>query len=323
MSKEAIAAAQRFNEAAPPAQTALNRALVFAVARGQAEKAAALLKEGANPDWCGSRYKKSLLQVAALHGHKDVVLTLLDAGANPNIQDTIGRTALFETLRNDALDIARLLLEAKADPNLRMKSGLSPAAWPVIRNHCGMIDQLLACGLDLTARDEEDRTLLFRAGLRNLSAMRKLLAAGAKIDDVNNLKQTPLAHCADNQLVRHMLLLIRKGSAVDTRDYEGNTPLNRASRWGHIRAVKVLLRHGAHTDAPNDEGVTPMQSAVLRLEQVKQFPAAQKYTEELAAAQAVLSALEAAHEKNLVCPFREGTNRAIFAMKSLQLKMKA
>lgn len=317
-----VDAAQRFNDAALPAQAALNHALVFAVARGQAEKAAALLKQGANPDWCGSRYKKSLLQVAALHGHQDVVSSLLDAGANPNIQDTLGRTALFEAFRSNYLDIARLLLDAKADPNLRMSSGLGPASWPVIRNHCDMIDQLLACGLDLTARDTEGRTLLFRASLRNLSATRKLLAAGAKIDDVNNLKQTPLAFCASNQLVRHMLLLIREGSAVDTRDYEGNTPLNRAARWGHIKAVKVLLRHGAHTDVPNDEGVTPMQSALLRLEQVKQFPAAQKYTEELAAAQAVLSALETAHETNLISPFREGTNRAISAMKSLQLRMK-
>jgi ankyrin repeat protein len=314
------AAGPSFNQAAPQ-NAALNRALVVAVVRGHADKVSELVKQGADIHWKGSRYKKSLLQVACIHGHLAVAKILLEAGAAPNTQDTIGRTPLYEATHADHHDITRLLLEAKADTNLcSLSSRMSPAVWPLIRGQTGIIESFLAHGLDLTAKDNEERTPLFHTVcFRSLAAMRRLLAAGASVHDVNNLNQTPLALCAQKQLVRHMLLLINAGADVDTRDYEGNTPLNRAAQYGHLRAVKLLLRKSAQTGVPNDEGVTPMQSAMARIDELKKHPNSKDYEKTLAAAQAVVEALET-HKENLIIPFRSGTRRRMSVMRTLRLK---
>lgn len=50
---------------------------------------------------------------------------MLSAGANVDLVDKHGQTALFEVAIDGHLEILRILLQAKADANLVNKKGLS------------------------------------------------------------------------------------------------------------------------------------------------------------------------------------------------------
>ena len=51
---------------------------------------------------------------------------LLEAGANPNLQDEFGMTALHAAVGVGSLDIARMLLDAGADATIENDEGETP-----------------------------------------------------------------------------------------------------------------------------------------------------------------------------------------------------
>ena len=55
--------------------------------------------------------------LASQYGHIEIVRALLAAGANVNLQDNIGKTALYYASSEGHIDIVRLLLEYGADVN--------------------------------------------------------------------------------------------------------------------------------------------------------------------------------------------------------------
>jgi hypothetical protein len=98
------------------------RELVNKNERVQPDEVRALLEKGANPDLQDERGYTALIE-AARYGQIDVVRMLLDKGANPNIQDNVsGWTALMEASYKGYGDIIELLLENNADPDLRNKN---------------------------------------------------------------------------------------------------------------------------------------------------------------------------------------------------------
>src|SRR6188508_512961 len=63
---------------------------------------------------------------AARKGDVAKARALLDAGADPDLPDKDGKTALWEAARHDQAEIVRVLLAAKADPNIASKDGETP-----------------------------------------------------------------------------------------------------------------------------------------------------------------------------------------------------
>src|SRR3954451_12190882 len=79
----------------PPGIVPRDRALMEACIYGDAEKATALLEQGANANYVlpGGR---TALHWAAANGHSEVVRVLIDRGAEVNAQDDTKRTPLME-----------------------------------------------------------------------------------------------------------------------------------------------------------------------------------------------------------------------------------
>jgi uncharacterized protein len=121
------------------------------------------------------------LQLALMNAHYDLAAAILEAGANPNLADRTGMTALYAAVgmvthkrdtgrpaipRSDtlqALDVVKLLLAQGANPNARLLS-------PTMGRHHDFSDFELGAGA----------TVLMRAVKSNdLASMRLLLAAGA------------------------------------------------------------------------------------------------------------------------------------------------
>lgn len=67
--------------------------------------------------WCCGCLPCTPLRIAATAGHATCVAFLISQGAEVDLVDVKGQTALYVAVVNGHLDCVRILLEAGADPN--------------------------------------------------------------------------------------------------------------------------------------------------------------------------------------------------------------
>lgn len=82
---------------------------------GSAELVKLLLDHGADPN--GSHQQHRLLTTCAMFLDVDIATLLLEYGANPNVVDSAGKTPLIEAVRNCSIELVEILLKKNADPN--------------------------------------------------------------------------------------------------------------------------------------------------------------------------------------------------------------
>ncbi|MEU7743676.1 hypothetical protein [Nonomuraea sp. NPDC049158] len=121
----------------------------------------------------------------AQHGDLPGVLQLLDAGVDPRVRDGRQRT-LLHMLH---------LLDSGADPRVHGRPKREPAHQLPHLDHDGLLGRLLAVGLDIDARDEDQRTPLFSAicGDGSVALVHALLTAGARIDLTGEIHGEPIS----------------------------------------------------------------------------------------------------------------------------------
>src|SRR5689334_24021721 len=81
------------------------------------------------------------LMYAALYGDSDSVRLLLDSGADPNLRNEAGATALMWALADAGK--TRLLLEHRADANARSDDGRTPLLIAASQHGSGAVVKLL------------------------------------------------------------------------------------------------------------------------------------------------------------------------------------
>lgn len=130
------------------------------------------------------------LMKAAQRNSFESAKLLVDRGADLNYQidktnvEQQGETALMIAIDNNhAVEIAKLLIEARADLNRQDKFGETALMKAVENNHKGLVKLLLEHGADLTLRNIKGQTALFLAIINNNEALAiDLIKAGATLD---------------------------------------------------------------------------------------------------------------------------------------------
>jgi ankyrin repeat protein len=162
-------------------------ALHHAVRQGHAEAVVALLDGGADLNAVSETDKTTPLLMATINGHFDIAMTLIKRGADPNLASNAGAAPLYAVLntqwrprsrfpqphavefqKTTHLEVMQALLEAKAQPNVRIKTHL----WYFAYNNCGSGN----CGLE----NLEGTTPFWRAAYAvDVDAMKLLMKYGA------------------------------------------------------------------------------------------------------------------------------------------------
>jgi ankyrin repeat protein len=168
----------------PPRQQDLDRALLRAVQHREYELAATALARGASPDARSPALLGATpLMLAAVMNDAALVKTLLEAGADPNLRSSIGKTAVIEAVSNIAGDktaILETLLEAGADPELADGDGWTPAIWATYQDRPEALRTLLKHGADPNASDRHGETVLqYAVSGGHVECVRVLLDGGA------------------------------------------------------------------------------------------------------------------------------------------------
>ena len=100
------------------------RPLMFAAAEGRLQTVRLLLELGANVN-ATNDLGRTALMFASIYGYEEIAAVLLDVGADPNIvpTDDSGWPALIAAAEGGHLSVVQRLLEAGADPFMRDKTG--------------------------------------------------------------------------------------------------------------------------------------------------------------------------------------------------------
>jgi ankyrin repeat protein len=173
---------------------------------------------------------------------------LLQKGADVNVADVDGTTALHWAARLDTAAAADLLIQAGARPNTANRYGVTALSLAAANGSGGMIDRLLKAGADPSTTTADGETVLMTAARSgSVDGVRRLLARGADVGATERRRGTSAlmwAAAADHaEIVR---LLLEAGARVDERSRGDYSPLLMAVRSGSLDAVQVLLAAGAN-----------------------------------------------------------------------------
>lgn len=90
----------------------------------------------------------------------DLIKSFLEAGADPNVCDETGHSALHIAVEYGDLEIMKLLLDAGADPNKREENGWTPLHFATHGGHVPSIKALLDAGANPNIAAHYGRTPL-------------------------------------------------------------------------------------------------------------------------------------------------------------------
>ena len=192
------------------------------------------------------------------------VNAFLDAGMNPNVQDSDGRTVLISAAARGDLDTVNALLNRGADPNVRDKQGYTALSHAVQAMYEKVVDALLnRPDLDPNARGLNNRPVLLAFVWReDKPRVEKLLARGADVSAQDADGDTALHGAAKSGNVELLQILLDKGANPNAKNKQGGTPLMWAAVFGHSDAARLLLSRGADSSLKDNDGITAAGWAV-------------------------------------------------------------
>jgi len=256
-------------------------ALMYAARQGCALCARYLIQGGANPSAMDPE-NTDALQYALLSLNFDAAKEIILGGAEVNRWDWWGRSHLYaladvSTLpkggradqlsldQTQPIEIAQLLLERGADPDIQVK--LLPP-YRSLGNDRGL-DTMLTFGV----------TALIRAAKAGDTPLVKLLLEhGADPNLASNRGYTPVMAAAglgsndidsrgidktEQQAIETLKVLLAHHADINLRDTSvGRTALHGAAMWGWNDVVQFLVDNGADLFAKDNGGKLPLDSAL-------------------------------------------------------------
>ena len=181
------------------------------------------------------------LFLACQHGHHDCVRWLLAGGADPNITDSGGRSALIIAAANENREsILVSLLANHADVSIRDRHGMTALSYAIARGDAPSVALLLHAGADAKQRSASGISALHCAVWRgNETIVRYLISHGASPSDLDRSGKSPCEIAIVHGNVKCLAVLLGAGARVDMRLIEIAAQLEPSSR---IReCVRMLL----------------------------------------------------------------------------------
>ncbi|GMT19636.1 hypothetical protein PFISCL1PPCAC_10933, partial [Pristionchus fissidentatus] len=199
---------------------------------------------------------------------------LIDFGINVNKQDEFGNTALHYAVVEAQPSLVRRLMEAGADPTIDNELEMTPLHEAARNGVDTFIETILAHAAykdtsKLDAVDQEDRTALMLYAARSFKSTRGaelLLKAGADVNYAGDKRsqyrckgRTALHYAAEFNIGNRAMIefLVSKNANKDAQDWQDVTPLLLAVNECNLAGVDELLKAGASLDFADHMDRTP------------------------------------------------------------------
>lgn len=247
-----------------------NLDLIEAAGRGDLRAAKTALSQGADINFFSAHpnfmFTRSALEDAVGGQHQEMIEFLLKKGADANLQNDDGMSALDKAVQRDNLSAVALLIDSGGlvNPHRPIDAPLHHAASGDLLQ---IAEYLVAHGATIDFKNYLGETPLFiamsdaylnqgRLGVANLLLERK-----ANVNLAANNQRRPLHYAAKGNTCQGVKLLISHGAEINVQDEAGQSPLHLAAASGNIDIVKILVGKGTNMNLKDREGNTPLHLA--------------------------------------------------------------
>lgn len=167
------------------------------------------------------------LYKAAMHGNKEFIKLLAEAGANiNNLVLPRGKAPLHAAVQSKRTEAVKLLISLGADVNIRDKDGYSPLHYAVMEDKVECVELLLDSGADIEIKNNSGNTALLLAVKKgSVFCIQPLLKTGADFTEIDADGMTAAHLAAEIGCTSIMSALAEAGADMDARDESGRTPM--------------------------------------------------------------------------------------------------
>lgn len=276
-------------------------ALELAIFNGNLETAKTLIESGSSNVNSRDKYDRTPLhKAAAKFNNVAIVKSLLSQGADCNLKNDDGESALKIAIVNDNLETAKILIQIVenidsqdkwgntalqlavekssddtglikslllrgADVKIKNKNGVTALMHAVIKDNLEVAQLLIDAGADVNCQDESNRTLLHMAledSGKNLSMAKLLINSGVNVNVKDKSGRIPLHLAAANSNDASFIRdLISRTAGVDHKTDTGDTALFFALRRNNIDTAKVIIKYTKNLNLQDKNGETALHLA--------------------------------------------------------------
>lgn len=248
-------------------------ALHYASFEGNLEIVNCLIDSKANLD-IRDQNGRTALHYAAVRYHLDIVKCLINANANLNICDNDGDTALHLSVPFDrGFEISRCLVESGANLDIT-NSGTTPLHTTCTQGSLQTFKLLIDKKANINLRTHSGQSCLHLSvafnSLESVEISQILIEKGLDVNAKNKWGSTPLHGVGTNEIMpdrndpskrapnyreQLTLLLLKHGANQYLQDFYGNA-LHHAASLESIEVVNLFLQRGMNVNEKNKSGET-------------------------------------------------------------------
>ena len=192
--------------------------------------------------------------------HEALALFLLERGADPDVPDSVGRTALHAAVETGKADLVRALLARGADPNARLTGAplVYKGDFLSYDAYVGATPLWLAAAARVPDPDIL-RAIAAAGGDPRLPAEGGTTPLMAAVGMVQNEARQATA----SQSLELVTLLLGMNVDVNAVDRRGRTAMHGAARLAKNGIIELLAAHGARVDIADARGQAPLDVGTL------------------------------------------------------------
>ncbi len=132
------------------------------------------------------------------------------------------------------------------------------------RGDAAEVRRLIGAGAPVDQRDQRGRTALLAATAANqIETARLLIAAGADVNAKDDIQDSPYLYAAAEGRLEILRMTLAAGADLKSVNRYGGTGLIPAAHHGHVETVRELLRTTIDIDHVNRLGWTALLEAVI------------------------------------------------------------
>lgn len=236
-------------------------ALLFAALDDYADICAMLVEAGADMNVTNVMGRTPLASAIAARAKTDgkAVDYLVRAGADVDIPDKEGRTALSLAAECGKTGIVTRLLDAGADALRKDKKGMCAFSWAV----CGGSADTLAVFMERNLFPEEELgTAVTESGFRGFADSTDVLIRMS--EPAGTAAYFALMGACARDCASVARICLKYPCDVNLQSEFGMTPLMTACYCGSMEVAKLLVAHGADVNAADEDGMTALMYAAVK-----------------------------------------------------------
>lgn len=223
--------------------------LMNAVLKNNVKTVHRLLQKGADPNIQDNKGRTALVLASLMpEENTEIIKSLINYGADPNIRENenLG-TALMYATGKGKIEVVKVLISAGADVNISASGGMTPLMVAAMANHNDLLTLLSRVANNLDAQNKEGQTALFFAIQESSQLVETLITAGANVNISDNAGNTALLVAVETNLAA-VPLLIKAGANVNQKNKKGMSPILLSTLLVSLdeTVIKNLLTAGAN-----------------------------------------------------------------------------